>query len=79
MSNVPLSDDERRKKKAEYQREWRARQGARTGKHGPAPSAPCGTRSAYNRHLRSGESPCELCREANGLYQKSRRKRLRAS
>ena len=26
---------------------------------------PCGTRAAYQRHIRSGEEPCEACREAN--------------
>lgn len=30
----------------------------------PMRYAPCGTRSAYHRHLRHGES-CEACRQAN--------------
>lgn len=29
--------------------------------------APCGTRTAYARHLRWGETPCGPCREANRL------------
>ncbi|MYW48846.1 WhiB family transcriptional regulator [Streptomyces sp. SID161] len=29
------------------------------------PPAPCGTRSAYNRHIRKGEKPCRPCNEAN--------------
>ena len=29
------------------------------------PLLPCGTRAAYRRHLRAGETPCGLCREAN--------------
>ena len=26
---------------------------------------PCGTRAAYQRHMRRGEQPCKACREAN--------------
>ena len=32
--------------------------------------APCGTRSAYNRHLRHHEEPCEACKAANTAYAK---------
>lgn len=49
---------------ADYQRAWRARNGARTGAPGPAPSAPCGTVSAYKRHRRNGEQVDDLCRQA---------------
>lgn len=38
-------------------------------KRGPAPTAPCGTRSAYNRHLRYDEPPCDACRDAYNQYQ----------
>ena len=30
--------------------------------------APCGTRSAYNRHLRYGQPTCDKCREAQHAY-----------
>ena len=30
--------------------------------------APCGTRSAYNRHLRYGEPTCEECRKAHSEH-----------
>jgi hypothetical protein len=50
---------------ADYQRRWRARHGARTGKPGRPVSAGCGTLSAYRRHLRHGEQPCAACRAAN--------------
>ncbi len=32
--------------------------------HGPAPTAPHGTVSAYKRHLRHAEPPCAACRAA---------------
>lgn len=31
--------------------------------------SPCGTRAAYNRHTRAGETPCEPCTRANREYQ----------
>jgi hypothetical protein len=35
----------------------------------PARNAkPCGTYAAYKRHLRRGETPCDLCKAANALY-----------
>lgn len=48
---------------AEYQKEWRRRhsQGNPVGR--PATS-PCGTVSAYKRHQRRGEVPCDACRLA---------------
>ena len=54
---------------AERQRAYRARNGAGTTP-GPAPSAPCGTVSAYKRHIRHGATPCTPCRLA---YNSSRR------
>jgi hypothetical protein len=39
---------------------------------GPAPSAPHGSVSAYKRHLRHGEAPCEPCRKAWATYHRSR-------
>ncbi len=50
---------------AAYQREWRARHGARTGQIGRPATQPCGTEAAYRRHLRHGEAPCEACRTAH--------------
>lgn len=45
-------------------------------RRGPAPTAPCGTRSAYNRHIRYGEDPCAACRDVYNAYQiEQRRKR----
>jgi uncharacterized protein (DUF3084 family) len=29
---------------------------------------PCGTRAAYQRHQRHGETPCDTCREASRNY-----------
>lgn len=57
---------------AEYQRAWRARQGARTGQRGPAPTAEHGTIGAYRRHRRHGEPPCDPCREAWNADQRAR-------
>lgn len=34
--------------------------------------APCGTRSAYSRHLRRGETPCQPCRDANADFSRAR-------
>lgn len=53
---------------AEYQRRWRASKGARTGLPGRPVSRPCGTRTAYKRHLAHGETPCSLCKAANAAY-----------
>lgn len=49
---------------ADYQREWRARHGARTGKIGRPVTQPCGTTAAYRRHLRHNEPPCQPCKDA---------------
>lgn len=37
---------------------------------------PCGTRAAYQRHLRRGEEPCEECRQAKRDYDNARNRRL---
>jgi hypothetical protein len=50
---------------AEYQAKYRASKGARTGAHGPKPTAPCGTVAAYRRHQRNNEPIDQACREAN--------------
>jgi len=42
---------------------------------GPAPTAPHGTVSAYKRHLRNGETPCEECKAAWAAYHRSLRAR----
>ncbi len=63
---------------AERQRRYRARKGQRVGQQpGPLPSAPCGTVSAYKRHQRRSEAPCQACRAAWAAWQRdyySRRK-----
>ena len=53
---------------AEYQKRWRAKHGANTGQPGRPVTAQCGTVSAYKRHQRNGEQPCDACREANAAY-----------
>jgi len=51
----------------------RERRALRAGRPpGPQPS-PCGTRGAYDRHRRNGETPCDPCREAAALYMAKRR------
>ena len=42
----------------------------------PRPEAACGTRSGYQRHLRTGEAPCHHCREACAAYQRPNRAAL---
>lgn len=32
--------------------------------------APCGTRSAYARHLKNKEAPCDKCKQANNIHQR---------
>ena len=58
---------------AEYQRQWRARNGANTGQPGRPQTAVCGSLSAYTRHRRHGETPCDPCREAWNRYIRDRR------
>lgn len=60
---------------AEQQRRWRASKGARTGAPGRPVTAPCGTISAYKRHVRRGEPVDDACRLA---YNESQRERYRA-
>ena len=57
-------------KDAEYYRKWRAARGARTGQPGRPVTAPCGTRSAYMRHLNRNETPCQACKDANSAHQR---------
>lgn len=40
---------------------------------------PCGTRAAFVRHKDSGETPCDLCREAERTYQRIRSRQRRAA
>jgi hypothetical protein len=68
-----MSTESQRQAKAEYQRRWRARQGARTGQLGRRPVQPCGTLAAYRRHLDKGEEPCAECRAANAEYSRQAR------
>lgn len=37
-------------------------------------ASPCGTVAAYRRHLRRGQEPCPLCRAANSLTSRARRR-----
>lgn len=53
---------------AEYQRQWRAARGARTGEPGRQATQPHGTIAAYRRHTRHGEEPCAACKAANAAY-----------
>lgn len=56
-------------RRAAYMREWRWRNDPR-----PEPVlVPCGTRSAYRRHRRRSEPPCEACRAANAEYTRAYR------
>lgn len=34
----------------------------------PEDVEPCGTRAAYQRHIRHGEVPCDACMGANRLF-----------
>lgn len=64
---------------ADYQRAWRAKQGARTGHPGRPITKPCGTPAAYKRHIRNGEKPCDACRAANTEKQAELRARRKAT
>lgn len=39
----------------------------------PRKPSPCGTKAAYERHLRNGEDPCEACTRANTVAQRKKR------
>lgn len=39
---------------------------------------PCGTHSAFNRHVSHGEEPCDNCRLAERVYQRESKRRRRA-
>lgn len=62
---------------AEYQKAWRARNGANTGKPGrpEKPAPPCGTVPAYRRHVRRGEAIDDSCHAAWAEYHRQRRNR----
>jgi hypothetical protein len=51
------------------------RPATRVSSYGPTPTAPCGTRAAYKRHLRHGEPPCEACRTAEARDRAERKQR----
>jgi hypothetical protein len=42
-------------------------------------SQPCGTRSAYKRHLKHLQEPCRECKNANNEWHKQNLTRLRAT
>jgi hypothetical protein len=67
------------KSSAERSRDYRARQGAVTGRVGRPASEPCGTNAAYVRHRARGEEVCEACRKARSAYVASRRRARRDS
>jgi hypothetical protein len=46
-------------------------------RRGPKPYRPCGTKSAYVRHLRHGDEPCAACKAANTAYIREYRARRR--
>lgn len=46
---------------------------------GPNPTIPCGTVTAYKRHLRNKQTPCYPCKDAWAAYQKARYDARRAS
>lgn len=57
---------------------YRRRMGANVGgPRGPKPTAVCGTLSAYSRHRRHGEDPCDACAEAARAYYADRRAKQR--
>lgn len=65
---------------AERQRAWRERNGSRVGgPPGPLPTAPCGTISAYKRHLRHGEVADPACKAAWAAYNREWYQRRRSS
>ncbi len=44
----------------------------------PRPRPPCGTESAYGRHLRSGEQTCQPCRDAHAAHRRAQTQRRAA-
>jgi len=54
---------------AGYQREWRAKRGARTGRPGRPATQPCGTPAGHKRHKYNGEDPCGPCAAAEAERQ----------
>jgi hypothetical protein len=46
---------------------------ARCKQYAGRPLAPCGTRAAYERHLRHGEHPDFACKVASARYTAARR------
>lgn len=71
----PDADDAARARaaRAAYQRDWRARHGAVTGRVGRPASNPCGTPAAFRRHQRNGETPDAHCRDSWNAYMRYRR------
>jgi hypothetical protein len=64
---------------AEYQRQWRAKQGARTGRLGRPSTAKCGSVSGYRKHLRNKDQTCDACRQAWSSYMKEHLKQAKSS
>lgn len=64
---------------ADYQREWRARHGARTGEPGRPVTQPHGTTAAFKRHQRHGEEACAPCRLAWNEWQRAYMRNRRAA
>ena len=67
-------DQQRQKKMAEAMAA-----GRQPGRIGRAPTAPCGTGSAYARHKARGEEPCAACVAGHRAYRRELARRKRAS
>jgi hypothetical protein len=50
-----------------------------TRRPGPPPTKPCGTRAAYQRHIRNGQPACRACLEAVRGEQAAKRQAERAA
>lgn len=66
-----------RARKAEQRERERRGVVARAIRDEVAQLRPCGTHAAFARHKANGETPCDLCREAERVYQARRPPRSR--
>lgn len=55
----------------------RRRMGIKPKQGGARKLKPCGTRAAYDRHVKRGEVICDDCREQNRIRQAERRARIK--
>lgn len=81
MTNSPtpngLTDEQRRAIRLEQKRKWNERRRRSEGVK-PLRLAPCGTTSAYRRHLRRKEKPCAACAAAWATAAREKRAQKRA-